>query len=189
MSWNISVSFYKNYLPKGAGNEYLTGVKHEAKRTSSKGRVTATSLTSEDRSRRVKRDKIINQKPYNKCLRTRIYTKVTKCIREKIPLYFCGLNHIQKIPLYFCTLNHIHQDTKSDRLIAVCKRSLINLICSVCTGKLVFTFDIFTQTSLLLRLVRTKTSGKYFPVQTLLIRYGTGLISIYYFHRRSVAYL
>ena len=26
MSWNISVSFYKNYLPKGAGNEYLTGV-------------------------------------------------------------------------------------------------------------------------------------------------------------------
>ena len=26
MSWNTSVSFCKNYLPKGAGNECLTGV-------------------------------------------------------------------------------------------------------------------------------------------------------------------
>ena len=26
MPWNISVSFYKNYLPKGARNEFLTGV-------------------------------------------------------------------------------------------------------------------------------------------------------------------
>ena len=25
-SWNISVSFYKNYLSKSAGNECLTGV-------------------------------------------------------------------------------------------------------------------------------------------------------------------
>ena len=43
-----------------------------------------------------------------------IQTKVTKCIREKITL---------------CTfmdkpLNHIHQDTKSARLIALCKRTL-----------------------------------------------------------------
>ena len=42
------------------------------------------------------------------------YTKVTKCIREKMMLY----TFIDK------PLNHIHQDTKSARLIAVCKRSL-----------------------------------------------------------------
>ena len=44
-------------------------------------------------------------------------------------------------------------------------KCLIDLVCSVCTGKYLPSF-FFAQTSLLRRSVCTKTSGKYFPLQT-----------------------
>ena len=45
-------------------------------------------------------------------------TKVTKCIRQKMTLFSAVLISVCE------TLNDIHQDTKSARLIAVCKRSI-----------------------------------------------------------------
>ena len=41
---------------------------------------------------------------------------ITKCIREKMTLYFMGE-----------PVNHIYQDTKSTRLIAVCKNHRISI--------------------------------------------------------------
>ena len=52
-------------------------------------------------------------------------------------------------------------------------KCLINLVCSVCTGSICLLFVCFLHTeisllrrSLLRRSVSTKTSGKYFPIQT-----------------------
>ena len=47
-------------------------------------------------------------------------TKVTKRIREKMTMCFVSE-----------PLNRIHQNTKSARLIAVCKHSFINVMCCV----------------------------------------------------------
>ena len=55
----------------------------------------------------------INRADFVSCCMLYTYTKVTKCIREKMTLYFVG-----------APSNHIHQHTKAARLVVVCKRTL-----------------------------------------------------------------
>ena len=66
------------------------------------------------------------------------HTKVTKCICQKMTLFSAVLISVCE------PLNHIHQNTKSARLIAVCKRSItLNKLCKRARGCCVQVFLVY----------------------------------------------